>query len=78
MKENYIQIVEEWIDYVRADEDKFRKAAKDLSSREGILFLRSQMANLGKECTPSEIEEFGKLIQETINVIDEMDGMDNV
>ena len=78
MKEDYIQIVEEWIDYVRADEDKFRKAAKDLSSREGILFLRNQMANLGKECTPAEIEEFGKLIQETINFIDEMDGIDNV
>lgn len=78
MREDYIQIVEEWIDYVRKDEAKFRKAAKDLSSREGILFLRHQMANLGKECTPAEIEEFGKLIQETISVIDEMDGMDNV
>lgn len=77
MREDYLQTLEEWLDYVRADEYKFRKAAKDLSSREGILFLRNQMANLGKECTPSEIEEFGKLIQETINVIDEMDGMDN-
>lgn len=76
MKENYIQIVEEWIDYVRADEDKFRKAAKDLSSREGILFLRHQMANLGKECTPAEIEEFGLLVQETIRVIDLMDEED--
>mgnify|MGYP001556053122 CR=1 FL=1 len=76
MKDNYIQIVEEWIDYVRADEDKFRKAAKDLSSREGILFLRHQMANLGKECTPAEIEEFGMLVQETIRVIDIMDEED--
>ena len=76
MREDYIQIVEEWIDYVRADETKFRKAAKDLSSREGILFLRHQMATLGKECTPSEIEEFGQLIKETISVIDEMDRMD--
>jgi hypothetical protein len=76
MREDYIQIVEEWVDYVRADEAKFRKAAKDLSSREGVLFVRHQMAMLGKECTPSEIEEFGQLVRETIIVIDEMDGMD--
>ena len=76
MNEDRIKILKEWIDHVRADEDKFRRAVKDLSSREGILFLRHQMANLGKECTPSEIEEFGKLIKETIHVIDMMDGED--
>jgi len=76
MKDNEIKIVEEWIAHVRKDEDKFRKAAKDLSSREGILFLRHQMANLGKECTPAEIEEFGLLVQETIRVIDLMDEED--
>ena len=76
MKENHIRAVEEWIEHVRKDEDKFRQAAKDLSSREGILFLRHQMANLGKECTPAEIEEFGLLVQETIRVIDLMDEED--
>jgi hypothetical protein len=29
------------------------------------------MAEHGKECTPSEIEEFGLLIKETIKFIDE-------
>lgn len=76
MKDNEIKIVEEWIAHVRKDEDKFRQAAKDLSSKEGILFLRHQMANLGKECTPAEIEEFGLLVQETIRVIDLMDEED--
>ncbi|MGA1048865.1 MAG: hypothetical protein ACO3UU_12725 [Minisyncoccia bacterium] len=76
MEEDKIKVLEEWISYVRADETKFRRAAKNLSSREGILFLRNQMASLGKECTPSEIEEFGKLIKETIHVIDMMDGED--
>jgi hypothetical protein len=76
MKDDEIKIVEEWIAYVRKDENKFRQAAKDLSSREGILFLRHQMANLGKECTPAEIEEFGLLVQETIRVIDLIDGED--
>lgn len=76
MKDNEIKIVEEWIAHVRKDEDKFRQAAKDLSSKEGILFLRHQMANLGKECTPAEIEEFGMLVQETIRVIDLMDEED--
>lgn len=76
MKDNEIKIVEEWIAHVRKDEDKFRQAAKDLSSKEGILFLRHQMANLGKECTPAEIEEFGMLVQETIRVIDIMDEED--
>lgn len=70
MEDNYKKIVGEWIDYVRNDEAKFRRAAEDLSSREGILFLRHQMANFGKECTPSEIEEFGILIKETLDVID--------
>ena len=74
MEDNYKKIVGEWIDYVRNDEAKFRKAAEDLSSREGILFLRHQMANLGKECTPAEIEEFGILIKETLIVIDEIYG----
>lgn len=74
MNEDRIKILEEWIDHVRADEDKFRQAVKDLSSREGILFLRHQMANLGKECTPAEIEEFGLLIKETLNLIDEIYG----
>lgn len=74
MNEDRIKILEEWIDHVRADEDKFRRAVKDLSSREGILFLRHQMANLGKECTPAEIEEFGLLIKETLNLIDEIYG----
>lgn len=73
MNEDKIKILEEWIDHVKADEDKFRQAVKDLSSREGILFLRNKMAEHGKECTPSEIEEFGKLIKETINFIDEND-----
>ena len=76
MKDNEIKIVEQWIAHVRKDEDKFRQAAKDLSSKEGILFLRHQMANLGKECTPAEIEEFGMLVQETIRVIDIMDEED--
>jgi hypothetical protein len=76
MKDDEIKIVEEWIAYVRKDENKFRQAAKNLSSREGILFLRHQMANLGKECTPAEIEEFGLLVQETIRVIDLIDGED--
>lgn len=76
MKDNEIKIVEEWIAHVRKDEDKFRQAAKDLSSKEGILFLRHQMANLGKECTPAEIEEFGMLVKETIRVIDIMDEED--
>jgi len=74
MNEDKIKILEEWIDHVRADENKFRRAVKDLSSREGILFLRHQMANLGKECTPAEIEEFGLLIKETLNLIDEIYG----
>lgn len=74
MNEDKIKILEEWIDHVRADEDKFRRAVQDLSSREGILFLRHQMANLGKECTPAEIEEFGLLIKETLNLIDEIYG----
>jgi hypothetical protein len=74
MNEDRIKILKEWIDHVRADEDKFRRAVKDLSSREGILFLRHQMANLGKECTPAEIEEFGLLIKETLNLIDEIYG----
>ena len=76
MNEDKIKILEEWIDHVRADEDKFRRAVKDLSSREGILFLRHQMANLGKECTPAEIEEFGLLIKETLDVIDIMNEED--
>lgn len=76
MKDNEIKMVEEWIAHVRKDEDKFRQAAKDLSSKEGILFLRHQMANLGKECTPAEIEEFGMLVKETIRVIDIMDEED--
>jgi hypothetical protein len=76
MKDDEIKIVEEWIAHVRKDEDKFRQAAKDLSSKEGILFLRHQMANLGKECTPAEIEEFGMLVQETIRVIDLMEEED--
>jgi hypothetical protein len=75
MKEDKIKILKEWIDYVKADEDKFRRAVHDLSNREGILFLRNVMAEHGKECTPSEIEEFGQLVRETISVIDEMDGM---
>ena len=76
MNEDRIKILEEWIDHVRADEDKFRRAVKDLSSREGILFLRHQMANLGKECTPAEIEEFGLLIKETLDLIDIMNEED--
>ena len=76
MNEDKIKILEEWIDHVRADEDKFRRAVKDLSSREGILFLRHQMANLGKECTPAEIEEFGLLIKETLDLIDIMNEED--
>jgi len=76
MNEDRIKILKEWIDHVRADEDKFRRAVKDLSSREGILFLRHQMANLGKECTPAEIEEFGLLIKETLDVIDIMNEED--
>lgn len=76
MNEDKIKILKEWIDHVRADEDKFRRAVKDLSSREGILFLRHQMANLGKECTPAEIEEFGLLIKETLDVIDIMNEED--
>jgi hypothetical protein len=73
MNEDKIKILEEWIDHVRADEDKFRRAVDDLSSRKGILLLRNIMAEHGKECTPSEIEEFGKLIKETINFIDGME-----
>lgn len=76
MDQEYRKILEEWIDYVKSDENKFRRAARDLSSREGILFIRNQMATLGKECTPAEIEEFGKLIRETINLIDEMNTYD--
>jgi len=76
MNEDRIKILKEWIDHVRADEDKFRRAVKDLSSREGILFLRHQMANLGKECTPAEIEEFGLLIKETLDLIDIMNEED--
>ena len=66
-----VAVLREWVSYVLDDEDKFRKAASDLSSREGILFLRNKMAEHGKECTPSEIEEFGLLIKETIKFIDE-------
>lgn len=73
MQEDKIKILEEWIGYVKADEDKFRRAIHDLSSREGILFLRNVMAEHGKECIPAEIEEFAQLIKETINFIDEMD-----
>ena len=66
-----IAVLREWVSYVSNDENKFRKAAADLSSREGILSLRNKMAEQGKECTPSEIEEFGLLIKETIKFIDE-------
>ena len=39
-----IAVLREWVSYVSNDENKFRKAAADLSSREGILFLRNKMA----------------------------------
>ena len=44
-----IAVLREWVSYVSNDENKFRKAAADLSSREGILFLRNKMAEQGKE-----------------------------
>lgn len=66
-----IAVLREWINYVLDDEAKFRKAASDLSSREGILRIRNMIAEVGKECTPKEIEEFGLLLKETIAFIDE-------
>ena len=60
--------------YVRKNIEELRKFKNP--DKRTVLIIREEMANMGIEVTPDEVEDYMKLIGATIDRIDKLKGKD--
>lgn len=66
-------ILKQWLKHVSDNYDRLKYVSEHLSQKEQLLYVRQALAELGKEVTPSELQEFHLLLKETLSLIDQVD-----